>query len=100
MANYELQNQNKGLEKLLSNGSFIKTTETNSSGINNWGYDTFYSPTMKCRIEYNTFGEEKGYNVFLNVSDDIEDTIDCEETKWFTNLKSLATYLSSNYKKN
>jgi hypothetical protein len=94
MVDLQLNNENKSLEKLLSNGSFIKTTETNSSGTNDWGYDTFYSPTMKCRIEYNTFGEEKGYNVYLNVSDDIEDTIDCEEREWFTTLKSLETYLS------
>jgi len=94
MNNLELVNGNKGLEKLLTNGDFIKTTESTSVGSSNWLYETYYSDSLKCRIEYNTTAEEKGYSVFLNVSEDIEDTIDCDLSLWFTNLKSLQNNLT------
>lgn len=92
MEKLELVNGNKGLEKLLSNGGFIKTTESTSVGHSSWLYETYYSDSLKCRIEYNTTAEEKGYSVFLNVSEDIEDTIDCDLSLWFTNLNSLKKY--------
>jgi hypothetical protein len=91
MNNLELVNGNKGLEKLLTNGDFIKTTESTSVGSSSWLYETYYSHSLKCRIEYNNMGDYKVYNVFLNVSEDIEDTIDCDLSLCFTNLKSLKT---------
>jgi hypothetical protein len=96
MNNLELVNGNKGLEKLLTNGDFIKTTESTSVGSSSWLYETYYSDSTKCRIEYNTTAEEKGYSVFLNVSEDIEDTIDCDLSLWFTNLKSLQNHYLNN----
>jgi|LakMenE01Jun11ns_1017448.scaffolds.fasta_scaffold9951935_11 hypothetical protein len=96
MNNLELVNGNKSLEKLLSNVDFIKTTESTSVGSSSWLYETYYSHSLKCRIEYNTTAEEKGYSVFLNVSEDIEDTIDCDLSLWFTNLKSLQNHYLNN----
>jgi hypothetical protein len=96
MKNLELVNGNKGLEKLLSNGDFIKTTEDTVVGGSSWLYETYYSDSTKCRIEYNTMGDYKGYSVFLNVSEDIEDTIDCDLSLWFTNLKSLKNQYLNN----
>ena len=40
-------------------------------------------------------GDYKGYSVFLNVSEDIEDTID-GDSEWFDNLKSLKNYYLNN----
>jgi hypothetical protein len=95
MNNLELVNGNKGLEKLLSNGDFIKTIEDTAVGGSSWLYETYYSDSLKCRIEYNTMGDYKGYSVFLNVSEDIEDTID-GDSEWFDNLKSLKNYYLNN----
>jgi hypothetical protein len=99
MNNLELVNGNKGLEKLLKEGDFIKTIEDTAVGSESWLYETYYSDYMKCRIEYNTMGDYKGYSVFLNVSEDIEDTIDCD-SEWFSNIQSLKEYLDSNYHTN
>jgi len=76
MNKVKVNNTNKKLETLLTKLGFEKSIETGGGGYSMWEYETYYNPSIKCRVEYNTMSDLPTIWLYDGISSDIEDCID------------------------
>ena len=48
----KVNNKNKELETIVKELGFKKKIETACAGYSVWKYETYYNPSIRCRVEY------------------------------------------------
>jgi hypothetical protein len=94
----KVNNKNKELETIVKELGFKKKIETACAGYSVWKYETYYNPSIRCRVEYNTMAPTPIVVVYNDISSDIDDT-SWSEVNFWGEPKEVENYLIQ-YKKN